>query len=237
LLAAILILELSTGDSALEDVYDELRKRLGLPTAEGIDPTGTTIGDVPLARLARLKLDKLSDDDLLVVYRQAIFTSARSAARKIALEIIRRPSLDAKLDKSDAYEALADLEDDARQALVYLGRAREIARSQGRSCARADLTELSLRLERGEADDFARVMQHVQVEHAREPGVARALVQILTEAGLIGPDGRPTAIPQSAEAPAIVVPGGATAEMGKIWTPGSDAPQGKKTALWTPGMD
>jgi len=236
LLAAILVLELSVSDAALDDCYDALRKRLGLPAAEPIDPTGTSIEDVRLARLARLQLDKLSDDDLLVAYRHAMFSSAKRAARKIALEIIRRPSLDEKLDKSDAYEALAELEDDARQALVYLDRSREMARAKGKSCVRADLAELTMRLERGEAEAFARVLQHVQAEHGREPGVSRVLVQILTEAGLIGPDGRPAASRQQAEAPAIVVPG-AAAEPGKIWTPGSEAPQGKKSALWTPGMD
>jgi hypothetical protein len=71
--------------------------------------------------------------------------------------------------------------------------------------------------------------------------VAQALFQILAEAGIIGPDGRPTAAAATAagaEGPGIVVPGAAAAEPGKIWTPGSDAPSGgKKSALWTPGMD
>jgi hypothetical protein len=64
--------------------------------------------------------------------------------------------------------------------------------------------------------------------------VAQAMFQILSEAGIIGPDGKPTAAPAS-EAPGIVVPGAGGAEPGKIWTPGSDQPSGKKSALWTPG--
>ena len=64
--------------------------------------------------------------------------------------------------------------------------------------------------------------------------MAQALFQLLAEAGIIGPDGKPTA-PPAREAAGIVVPGAAAAEPGKIWTPGSEEPGGKKSALWTPG--
>ena len=47
-----------------------------------------------------------------------------------------------------------------------------------------------------------RLLQHVRDQHIREPGVAQALFQILSEAGIIGPDGRPTAAAQR-EAPGI----------------------------------
>ena len=88
---------------------------------------------------------------------------------------------------------------------------------------------------RAMAEAVVRVQRRrVQV---REPGVAQALFQILSEAGIIGPDGRPTAAAER-DAPGIVVPGAAAAEPGKIWTPGSDQPGGaKKSALWTPDMD
>ncbi len=219
------------------DLFDELRQRLGLPAATAIDPSGMAVDRIPLARLARLRLDRLSDDDLLVAHRRAAFAMAKTAARKISHEIAGRASMNDKLNKATIFEVLADLEDDSRQALSYLDKARAANRAKGRSCASVDLAELSLRLERGDAQDFARVMEHVQREHVREPGVAQALLQILVDAGLVGPDGRPAARPEESQAPALVVPGGATAEPGKIWTPGSEGPQGKKSALWTPGMD
>jgi hypothetical protein len=50
--------------------------------------------------------------------------------------------------------------------------------------------------------------------------------------GLIGPDGRPR-MPAEAAAPGIVVPG-AEAAPGKLWTPESAAPGGKKPGLWVP---
>jgi hypothetical protein len=83
-----------------------------------------------------------------------------------------------------------------------------------------------------------RLLHHIRAEHIREPGVAQTLFEILAEAGIIGPDGKPAGVPAGAgaqEAPGLVVPGAAAAESGKIWTPGSDAPAaGKKSTIWTP---
>jgi hypothetical protein len=81
-----------------------------------------------------------------------------------------------------------------------------------------------------------RLLHHIRSEHAREPGVAQALFEILADAGIIGPDGKPVVPPQAAqEASGLVVPGAGASEPGKIWTPDSDQPAGgKKSAIWTP---
>ena len=96
-----------------------------------------------------------------------------------------------------------------------------------------DIEELTLRLERGEPNEFSSMLKHIQQHHSREPGVSQALLQILVEAGLVTPDGRPVR-PQQDTASPLVVPG-ATGEPGKIWTPESEAGPGKKSALWVPG--
>ncbi len=87
---------------------------------------------------------------------------------------------------------------------------------------------------RGEVAEADRLLNHLRAEHMREPGVAQALFQILADAGIIGPDGRPVGTPGGAgEAAEMIAPG--AAEPGKIWTPGSDQPTGgKKSAIWTP---
>ena len=63
--------------------------------------------------------------------------------------------------------------------------------------------------------------------------MAQALLQVLVEAGLVTPDGRPVHQQHEASSP-LIVPG-AAAEPGKIWTPESEAGPGKKSALWVPG--
>ena len=233
LLAAILVLELSFQEASAAPVFDELRGRLGLPLPATIDPAAASLDQLPLARLHRVDWQKVDDGDLLSANRRAMFAAAHLALRQTAQAILGRDSLKEKVSPAQVYGLLARLEDDTRQAISYLDQARTSAEAAGQSTARFDLDELSLRLERGEPNEFGRVLSHIQSSHAREPGVAQALLQILVEAGLVTPDGRAVGRPPDEGAP-LVVPGEA-AETGKIWTPDSDAGPGKKSALWVPG--
>jgi tetratricopeptide (TPR) repeat protein len=242
LLAAILLVELSLEHSSAEGFINELRARLGLPTLQPIDPTGVDLQRLPLPRLTRVMVDKLSDDDLLVMYRRALFSGARTALRKFAAAVVERPSLKDKADIAAAWSNLSTLEEDPNKALEYIGKARAAAAAAGKSCARWDITELAMRLERGDDRGSGELLQHIETKHANEPGVGQALMQMLYQAGLIGPDGRPRGLPPGAgqaTAPGIVVPGSSSAaaaqESSGIWTPGSEAAAaGKKSALWTP---
>ena len=262
LLGAILLLELSTDQLTSDFDFNELRAKLALPAIHAIDPKGVSLGDLPLVRLGRVAAKQLSDEALVDLYRRADHYRHISALRKSAHEVIARPSLDKPqdqaagsgkasagkaspekdspdkdhVDKAEVYGILAQIEPDTLQAIAYLEKARQVAEASKTSTAPWDLAELTLRIARGEVPEADRLLHHIRDQHIREPGVAQALFQILTEAGIIGPDGKPTAAAQR-EAPGIVVPGAAAAEPGKIWTPGSDQPSGKKSALWTPGME
>ena len=243
LLGAILLLELSTGQVASDFDFNELRAKLALPSGQPIDPKQVSLPDLPLARLARVDVKPLSDDELIDLYRRADHYRHIPALQKFGHEVIARPSLDKPqdkaegLDKAEVYGILAQIEPDTGQAIAYLEQARKVAEASKKSSAPWDLAELALRIARGEVPEADRLLHHIRDQHIREPGVAQALFQILTEAGIIGPDGKPHAAAER-EAPGIVVPGAAAAEPGKIWTPGSDQPTGgKKSALWTPGME
>ena len=237
LLAAILLLEQTTGQLASHLDFNQLRAKLGLPTQQPIDPTQVSPNELPLLRLARVEVAKLSDEQLADLYRRADHYRNIAALRQLAHEIVARPSLEKQLDKAEVYGVLAQTEPNTQQAFAYLEQARAAAEAAKKSTAPWDLAELALRIGRGDVPEADRLLHHIRDQHIREPGVAQALFQILAEAGIISPDGRPTAA-AAAEAPGIVVPGAAAAEPGKIWTPGGDQPtSGKKSALWTPGMD
>ena len=132
--------------------------------------------------------------------------------------------------KLTAYRMLVRSAASSTEALAMIDEARKFADSQKQSSAPWDLMELSFRIQRDEAPTVMQLIDHIQRQHAREPGVAQALVQLLMQTGLIGPDGRLAAgaAPPTAAA--------AAAETGKLWTP--DAPQPgsgeKKSALWLP---
>jgi len=240
LLAAILLLEMATDQVASDFDFNQLRRNLGLPEAGPIDGSRANLPALPLARMARVDVKTLSDDQLVDLYRRADHYRNVAALRKLAAELIARPGMDQKVDKAEVYGLLAQVEPDTNEALAYLEKARAAAEAAKKSTAPWDLAELSLRISRGDVAEADRLLYRIREKHIREPGVAQALFQILSEAGIIGPDGRPTAAAAAAgrEAPGIVVPGagGGASESGKIWTPGSDQPStGKKSALWTPG--
>lgn len=235
LLAAIWLLELSDADAA-PDTYNELRRKLNLPELGDIDSVGLDIKRLPIGRLARLKIESLDDEQLKLAFNRAMVSSFALALHRLGPEVLKRPSLPAADYKLAAYRQMVRMAATTDEALRLIDEARKLAETNKASSAPWDLAELSVRIQRGEADAVLRLIDHIQRQHAREPGIAEALVQLLVQSGLIGPDGRlligPPA-PAAAGSP-LVVPGAAT-EQGKLWTP--DGPQSageKKSALWLP---
>lgn len=238
-LAAILILdqwiELQGGQFDL----NRLRSRLGLPTLDVIDPTPVDLRDLPLVRLSRLDTTKLTDEALRSLYNRALGFGARAATIKFALAMVERPSFAGHEDLLRAYMVLARTTPQPDKALEYVDRGRKAAEAAGRSSASWDLLELSFRFQRGEGQEAVRLIQHLERQHLREPGVGQALAELLMQVGVMRPDGS-LAVPaaQAAEeSPGIVVPGAEAAQPGELWTPEGAAPQGEKPKLWMPGME
>jgi tetratricopeptide (TPR) repeat protein len=235
LLAALRVVEFSLADPLSGDESTAMRERLGLPPDEPIDPAQTPLGSLGLTRLARLQVEKLSDDDLQHAYRRAAFARIKPALVKLVDELLARPSLEGKVDKAQALGVLAATESDGGKALELIGKARTLAEAAGQSSAPWDLEELDLLLAHGEGEAAMRLINHLQSKHRGEAGVMERLLQILYDAGLVDEHGRPIQR-QRAEPAGLVVPG-AAAEPGKLWTPDGETGSGKKAALWTPGME
>jgi hypothetical protein len=238
-LAAILILELATDQAADDFDFNQLRTALGLPTLGLIEGSQVSPLELPLVRLGRVAVKTLSDDALLDLYHRAQHYRYISALRKLGQEVLARPSLEKEVNRAEVYGTLAQTEAEPAKAIEYLNEARKAAEAAKSSTAPWDLAELAMRIATGEVAEADRLLTHIRNDHIREPGVAQALFQILADAGIIGPDGKPPAAARGPAAASIVVPQAAGAEAGKIWTPGGDEPvaSGKKSALWTPGME
>ncbi len=239
LLAAILLVESWREPTRRPFDFNQLRARLGLPTLEPIDPDGMNIAALPAARLARVVVEKLSDEALLACYRRALGLNAAAALRKLAQGVIDRPGVGDRAERTRAFATLARLQESSDQALACLDRGRKETEAAGESCAAWDLLELTFRFERLEAAEVNRLLRHVESRHLREPGVATAVQNLLVRFGAIRPDGTPVAAaaPQPQEEPAVAVPGGAADDPGKLWLPEGQQPAGEKPRIWTPGMD
>ena len=237
LLAAIWLLQLSDADSTFE-TYNQLRRSLNLPELNDLATAGLDVNHLPLDRMCRLQAEVLSDEQLGQAFNRAVVANFALALRRLAPEVIKRPNLPVVEYKLSAYRWLVRSAANSTDAMRLIDEARKLAEANKQSSAAWDLMELSFRIQLGDASAVMQLIDHIQRQHAREPGVAQALVQLLMQTGLIGPDGRlamggPPAAASPAASP-LVVPG-ASAEPGKLWTP--DTPQStgeKKSSLWLP---
>ncbi len=237
LLAAILILQSYMAADAEEIDFNELRQSLGLPTLDPLDPTVVDVNSVPLARLSRIEVEKLSDTDLLHAFRRAAAYGLRGSLRRFAVNLIDRPTL---ADTNEQRRALSILARDAEnpdEGLKYAQRGREMAEKAGQSPASWLILELSLQFARGDSNEINRLLTQIQRDHMNEPGVAQALTELLVGLGVLRPDGMPAgAIPGAGMpgGPAIGPAPQAAQEPGRLWTPGSEQGGGGEKKLWTP---
>jgi hypothetical protein len=236
LMASVLILEQgSNTDRDIESIV-ELRREFNLPEPEPIDPAGAPINGLPLVRVARLKLEDVTDEDLSILYRRAILVGAQAALLRLAREAVRRPSIAQQIPPVDAYQRMIAAERDPQRALAIIHEARENTRNAGVSLATWDLAELELHITNGNVDEAKELLARIERDHRDDPQVAAALYQLLYETGVIS-DQMPAhshARGPTAEVAPALAGAGAEPAAGKIWTPGSDRPSGGKSALWTP---
>ena len=231
LLAAVAVLQTWCEDAPNGFDFNTLRAEFGLPVLEQIDPEPETARTLPLVRLSRVTVERLSDEDLILCYHRAAVFDATDALRKFARAVVDRPSLVGREEQIRAYGVLARLEDNPDRALDYLHQGRAAASAAGQSPAPFLLSELAHRFARGETDDVNRLIREIQTRHIEEPGVAGALTQLLISVGVLRPDGTPIeAPPPRPEAAAV---GEAAEEPGRLWTPDSE-PSGGGGKIWTP---
>ena len=228
-LAAILVMQQWSGRSQAEFDFNDLRSQLGLPTLGPIEPQPGEVRWLPLVRLARAQVEKLSDDDLVTAFHRAGLNHVWDAARKFARAIIDRPGFVRRPERMEAYRALAQSATTLEEGVATIDEGRREALSSGQSCAVWDLLELSFRFGHGDVDQAMQLLQHIESHHLQEQGVAQTLTQMLINVGLLNPDGTPVAEPGRR---ADVAP--PAAEPSKLWTPGSET-SGSGGKLWTPG--
>ncbi|MCA9123998.1 MAG: hypothetical protein H6822_13045 [Planctomycetaceae bacterium] len=237
-LAAILLLELGSEQNGSEFDFNELRKSLNLPTRDTIDPTGIDALRISIVKIPLLDVAKLSDEDLLMLYRRVVLKHASEAIRHLSKEVLHRSSLKEKVDKNETYDLLIRTAVNADDALAYVADAKKNASDAGESPARWLLAELSIRLSRADTAECQTLVQTIQSRYMQEPGVAQGLYEILVSYGIISPEGRPAG-PRPVGTPPTASTAASTEAASPLWTP--DAPVAasgsEKSKLWIPGMD
>ena len=245
LLAAILIQEDYAERSRISFDFNELRAKLNLPLRQEIslaDLPSTTLSPM---QLQLLKLDALTDEQLLEVFEVAVAYNLSRAGLRLGAELLRRPQLVSRAERPKILNLMIPLSGSTEQVLDFIRIAYEDTMATGQSMAPWLLRELEVRLVNGDLERANELLVMIQSQHVREPGVSQALYALLVRFGIISPDGKPTQAaqagrPQSASSPMISEQPQAPAASEGIWTPGSPqaAPGGgEKPKLWVPGMD
>ena len=244
LLADVLRLDLASGASQKDFDFNELRRLLNLPELGPVDPEPYVGKQIPLSRLGRLEVSKLTDEQLLYCYYEAEMHDLRDAMKPLAEEVLGRESCHGQVELDTVYGNLASVQQTVEDTVSYLDKAREAAKSAGKSPANWELAELRMRMMEGNVARSQAILQRITKLHMQEPGIRDRLMQMLMEFGVIGPDGQPAGPPPGAAAGVPGVPGmpaqaaapGAEPE-GGIWTPDKAAGGEEKSKLWVPGMD
>lgn len=237
LAAALLNLEQAASRHVEPELLAELRAQLKILDPERIEPASVDLMTLPLVRVPRLELGKVSDDELGKLHERAVMAGADDALLLICEEAIDRPGLSDILPREELYYSLVSLQQDPQQALTWVDRARQAAEELGKSSATWDILELELRVVSGEVDEANRLVQHLRQEHLNEPGVAEQLYQVLYSLGAAPEPGAAAIDPAAVEASADRSVGAQQepSAPSALWTPDSDSPQsegGKK--IWTP---
>lgn len=145
LAAAILLLELDDSDPAADEICDELRRRLGVPVPEQIDPAQFDLAQGRLSRFSRLDFKAMDERQLRQIFQRAVAAQYETAIRRMAPEILARESNAFPELQLAAHQSLARLEDDLEQAQMHLAAANELARRLQRPPSERDL-EISARI-------------------------------------------------------------------------------------------
>ena len=233
LLASALIIEQAAVDPAEAPLFAELREKLGLSALESIDPSELDLEHVPLVRVPRFDLTKLSEAQLAKLLDRTVLMGAKYATLIVGKELVSRPEIPDEVDLTAAYRQLIRLEPNPTQAFEWAKQARQWSEQKNRSAAEWALMELELSIERGDAPGVQRALGEIRTTHLKEPGVAEATYRLLYAAGLVAP---PDAAGGAAPNPLESLP--ADVEGSEIWTPeGDTAPSDegeKKSVIWTP---
>ena len=193
--------------------FDALRAQLKLPLPEPIVLGNADLEDLSPARLSRLVMSQLSDEQLKGIAPLGRMLSVHIASAKACRELLSRLGDKEPLLQAELLTILAAAAGDSRESLALVDRARELAVKAKRSSGEWDLMELRLRGARGEGEHFNRLLQHLVAEHMNEPHVRQEVTQLLVQMGVIRPDGTPVR-----QAAPTVMPADAP---GKLWTPDS----------------
>jgi tetratricopeptide (TPR) repeat protein len=236
--AAVLVLETSDYELSDASVYNDLRRQLGL---EPRQPVRTqSVHEAQPFQLPYITPSGLRDDDLIAGYAMAVRNLVQPAVVSFGMEVVQRLSLDDRVPKAEILGELAQRAGSLDEALELAQQAQKAAIKQGHSPGPWKVVELGFRLLAGDVAEIRSLINSIQTQHLREPGVRELLLQQLARFGLVQPSprGRPRqsvpegTVPMTETFGSVPIEGSFTVGAGE-----ANPPAGTEKKLWLPGME
>ena len=187
------------------------------------------------ARVRRMDAGQLTDEQIAKLALQAAIVDASRATAHLAPEILRRPQLHSTVNLYTVCHTAAMEAPDFAAASALLADARRLVSTDLIPEGIWDVLEFEAALDFLEEQQIEGLFARAAEAANANEDVARVFVRVLSDRGLITPDGRlrmPMPAQGSQQAGMAVPP--SAQEPPKIWTPESEAAQQGKGKIWTP---
>ncbi len=257
--AAVCQLEQATRtEQALRIDFPALRQKLRIPAEPAIDPITLDVETINLARLSRIPVERLNDDQLVALYRRARQYMIRPALKNAAEALTGRPVLQestlvSTLSVYADLASIAALEDHLEEASTWLRRGREadIPSLRSRNAPAWDMLELRMKARSEVPEVWVPELAVIIDRYTGDSAGSQTVMMNLLEMRLVelvpNPDGsgeymldtRHLQNVMSEYGPRVTTTSGrlgVSATKPEIWTPGtSPGGPGGGSGLWTPG--
>ena len=170
-----------------EEVLQEMRTELGveqLPPLEDADPD---IGSMFSLTRANLDFSKIADTKLFQAHEFGMMVRCTPIIKRTCLELLKRAQKSENIQSERVYSVLASISNDTDEVLDYLSKARNEAKSAGRSIGTLLVQEFEFRLSRGLNENLKELIRTIQTRHLDEPEVEYRLTEVLMRYGLYDP--------------------------------------------------
>ena len=213
-----------------EEVINEMRSELGI---EKLSPITLPDRDIEVTfTLLRANLDfqKCEESKLFRIHEFGMMVRCLPIIDRTCHAMLSRADVQDKVQKDRIYAVLASISDDTDEVLDYLSKAKQEAKSAGRSIGTFLVQEFEFRLSRGMHENLKELIRTIQSRHLDEPEVEYRLTEVLMKYGLYDPttsEGAPNVPPPSNRgsfqtAQSVPTQGGeagSDSSSGSLWVP------------------
>ncbi len=212
-----------------ETVIAEMRSELGIEKLPPVDLTDRDVEAVCTLLRANLDFQKCEESKLFKVHEFGMMVRCLPIIERTCHAMLHREGIEDTVHKDRIYAVLASISDDTDVVLDYLSKAKQEAKTAGRSIGTILVQEFEFRLSRGMHENLRELIRTIQSRHLDEPEVEYRLTEVLVKYGLYDPtatDSAPNIPPPRNRSPQMAqsVPAqggeeGSDSSAGSLWIP------------------